>query len=49
MGIYRSDYPFEELSAYTGTYLKEKIQSDAAVRSLEPFLSFFYLIAAKVG
>ncbi|MCB0319207.1 MAG: ATP-binding protein, partial [Bdellovibrionales bacterium] len=47
--IYPSEEPFEELFAYTSTYLKEEIQAQAAVRKFEPFVSFFDLIASKVS
>lgn len=47
--VYSSDDPHEELAAYTGTYLREEIQAEAAVRTLEPFVAFLDLLAAKVG
>lgn len=48
-GVYLSKYPFEELKAYTGTYLREEIVAEAAVRKYESFVNFLDLIAAKVG
>lgn len=36
-GIYLSDDPWEDLKAYTGTYLREEIQSEAIVRTVRSY------------
>ena len=38
--IYQSDDPFDDLSAYVDTYLKEEIQVEALVRQLPSFTRF---------
>lgn len=43
--IYDSDEPLEDLEAYVGTYLKEEIQAEGAVRKLEQFARFLNLAA----
>jgi predicted AAA+ superfamily ATPase len=47
--VVNSDDPWEELRAYTATYLKEEIAAEALVRRLESFTSFLFYLAAKVG
>ena len=47
--VYLSEYPWEELKAYTGTYLQEEIVAEGAIRKLESFTNFLDLVAAKVG
>jgi len=46
--IYQSESPGEDLCAYCGTYLKEEIQAESAVRRIENF-SRFLQIAALVN
>ena len=46
--IYQSDSPDEDLLAYCGTYLKEEIQAEGAVRRIDNF-SRFLQIAALVN
>ncbi|MBN1962728.1 MAG: ATP-binding protein [Deltaproteobacteria bacterium] len=41
--------PWEELKAYSGTYLREEIVAEAAVRRLEHFVSFLDIVATKIG
>jgi len=43
--IYDSPEPIEDLEAYVGTYLKEEIQAEGAVRKLEQFSKFLNLAA----
>jgi predicted AAA+ superfamily ATPase len=40
---------FEELNAYTGTYLEQEIRSEAAVRDIGLFATFLDICAAKVA
>lgn len=47
--VYSSENPFEELKAYTGTYLQEEIRAESAVRELRGFTRFLDLAATKVG
>lgn len=47
--IYTSDDPFDDLMAYTNTYLKEEIQAEAAVRKLASFSKFLELSAFMNG
>lgn len=47
--IYEAEEPWEELKAYTGTYLREEIVAEAAVRKLDAFVSFLDVAALKVG
>ena len=47
--VYTSKNPFEELRAYTGTYLKEEIQAEAIVRKFESFITFLDIASTKVG
>lgn len=47
--VYLSDEPWEELKAYTGTYLREEIQAEALVRRFEAFARFLELVATRVG
>ncbi len=46
--IYQSESPGEDLLAYCGTYLKEEIQAESAVRRIENF-SRFLQVAALVN
>lgn len=48
-GIYLSDEPWEDLKAYTGTYLREEIQAEGTVRRFDSFVKFLDLAATKVG
>lgn len=41
--IYDSPEPIEDLEAYAGTYLKEEIQAEGAVRKLQQFSKFLNL------
>jgi predicted AAA+ superfamily ATPase len=43
--VYLSDSPWEELEAYCGTYLKEEIQAEGAVRKIENFARFLQTAA----
>jgi predicted AAA+ superfamily ATPase len=47
--VWQSDDPWEELKAYTGTYLREEIIAEAVVRKLDSFVSFLDVAATKVG
>ncbi|RMG42720.1 MAG: ATP-binding protein [Candidatus Dadabacteria bacterium] len=44
-----SKEPWEELSAYTATYLEQEIRAEAYVRDLGQFVTFLDIIATKVG
>lgn len=44
-----SSEPWEELRAYTGTYLREEIMAEALVRRLDAFVRFLDVAATKVG
>jgi predicted AAA+ superfamily ATPase len=46
--VYQSHYPAEELKAYCGTYLREEIQAEGAVRRIENF-SRFLQVASLVN
>lgn len=43
--IYQSDSPDEDLLAYCGTYLKEEIQAEGAVRRIDNFARFLQVAA----
>lgn len=43
--IYLSEYPQEDLLSYCGTYLKEEIQAEGAVRRIENFSRFLQIAA----
>jgi predicted AAA+ superfamily ATPase len=47
--IYLSDEPWQDLSAYCGTYLQEEIQSEGAVRRIENFSRFLETAALTNG
>ncbi|MDF1654217.1 MAG: ATP-binding protein [Coxiellaceae bacterium] len=47
--IYQSDEPFEDLSAYTDTYLKDEIQAEALVRHIVGFSRFLQTAALTSG
>lgn len=47
--VLRSDSPWEELRAYTGSYLQEEIVAESAARSIESFVRFLDLAATKVA
>jgi predicted AAA+ superfamily ATPase len=47
--IYLSDEPWEDLSAYCGTYLQEEIQSEGIVRRIENFSRFLETAALSNG
>lgn len=47
--VYGSSYPHEELDSYVGTYLREEIQAEAAVRDLARFSRFLLLAAQTTG
>jgi predicted AAA+ superfamily ATPase len=47
--IYLSDEPWEDLSAYCGTYLQEEIQSEGVVRRIENFSRFLETAALSNG
>ena len=44
-----SDDPWEDLKAYTDTYLKEEIEEEAAVRNLGQFVRFLKVAALQSG
>jgi uncharacterized protein len=44
-----SNDPWEELQAYTGTYLETEIRAEAAVANLGTFATFLDIAATKVG
>jgi predicted AAA+ superfamily ATPase len=44
-----SDDPWEDLKAYTDTYLKEEIEEEAAVRNLGQFIRFLKVAAIQSG
>ena len=44
-----SDNPWEDLKAYTDTYLKEEIEEEAAVRNLGQFVRFLKVAALQSG
>ena len=44
-----SEFPREELDAYTGTYLEQEIRSEAAVREIGAFANFLDICALKVS
>jgi uncharacterized protein len=46
--VYQSQYPSDELNAYCGTYLREEIQAEGAVRRIENF-SRFLQVASLVN
>jgi len=46
--VYQSQFPSEELNAYCGTYLREEIQAEGAVRRIENF-SRFLQVASLVN
>lgn len=43
--IYQSEYPEEDLAAYCGSYLREEIQAEGAVRRIENFSRFLQTAA----
>ncbi len=47
--VWNSSEPWEELKAYTGTYLKEEIVAEALVRRLDNFVRFLDVAVTKVG
>jgi predicted AAA+ superfamily ATPase len=47
--IYLSEEPWEDLTAYCGTYLQEEIQSEGAVRRIENFSRFLETAALSNG
>jgi len=47
--IYQSDEPWQDLSAYCGTYLQEEIQSEGAVRRIQNFSRFLETAALSNG
>jgi predicted AAA+ superfamily ATPase len=47
--VYGSTEPHEELDAYVGTYLREEIQAEGAVRNLPRFGRFLSLAALTTG
>jgi predicted AAA+ superfamily ATPase len=47
--VYSSDYPEEELIAYTNTYLYEEIQAEGLVRKLPQFVRFLQVAAINNG
>jgi uncharacterized protein len=48
-GILLSNDPWDDLKAYTDTYLKEEIEEEAAVRNLGQFLRFLKIAALHSG
>ena len=44
-----SNDPWEELNAYTGTYLEQEIRAEAAVRNIGQFATFLDICASKVS
>ena len=47
--IYLSEEPWEDLTAYCGTFLKEEIQAEGAVRRIENFSRFLEPAALSNG
>lgn len=47
--IYQSDEPYEDLGAYTDTYLKDEIQAEALVRNIIGFSKFLQTAALTSG
>ena len=47
--IYLSEEPWEDLTAYCGTYLQEEIQAEGAVRRIENFSRFLETAALSNG
>jgi uncharacterized protein len=47
--VYFSEAPFEDLAAYTGTYLREEIAAEAVVRNLSAFGRFLQVAALCHG
>lgn len=47
--IYLSDEPYEELAAYTDTYLKDEIQAESLVRNIPGFSRFLQVAALTCG
>lgn len=47
--VYGSNEPHEELDAYVGTYLREEIQAEGAVRNLARFGRFLTIAALTTG
>ena len=47
--IYNSNEPWDDLKAYVDTYLKEEIQTEAAVRNLGNFTRFLQTAAYQSG
>lgn len=47
--VYGSTEPHEELDAYVGTYLREEIQAEGAVRNLPRFTRFLSIAALGTG
>lgn len=41
--------PWEELNAYTATYLEQEIRAEAYVKNLGQFITFLDIVAQKVG
>lgn len=47
--VYLSDEPYEELSAYVNTYMKDEIQAEALVRNIPGFSNFLKMCALTNG
>jgi len=47
--VVTSEFPEEELQAYTGTYLQEEIKAEGLVRKLGPFATFLRAAALSNG
>ncbi len=47
--IYDSDEPWQDLKAYSGTYLKEEIAAEGAARRLDAFSRFLHIAALYSG
>ena len=47
--VLNSSDPWEELKAYTGTYLREEIFAESIVRKLDAFVSFLDIASTKTG
>lgn len=47
--IYLSEEPYEDLAAYTNTFLKDEIQAEALVRNIPGFSKFLQVAALSCG
>src|SRR5437879_5894604 len=47
--VYLGEEPYEELAAYTDTYLKDEIQAESLVRNIPGFSRFLHVAALTCG